>query len=694
MHPYSIAESPRDRLIDRELSWLAFNERVLELAEDETTPVLERCRFLGIFSSNLDDFVMIRVATLKRKIENGIAKPNTAGFTPIELMHELSSRIQALVQRQSDCFHNSVLPALQSNGIDLVTWDQLSPDEITFVTNIFTKNIYPVLTPLAVDPSHPFPYISGLSLNIAVVLQGEQPEEELFARVKVPSNLPRFIQTSNGGTKRLIAIEHVIVANLHELFHGVEVKNHYMFRLTRNADLEIEEEESEDILASMEQELLRRKFGPPVRLEVDRDIDPELLVTLMDELDIDVQDISRYKSPLDLTGLNQIADLDIPKLKFPAWSNQVAPALRAVDADDDQGFFEVISHGEVLLHHPYESFNSSVVRFLETAARDPHVLAIKQTLYRTSGDSPIVQALIEAAEAGKQVLAVVEIRARFDEQANVRWARKLEDAGVHVVYGVVGLKTHAKLSMVVRQEGGIIRRYVHMGTGNYHPKTARLYEDFGILSADGLLGDDVNKLFNQLSGFAPQTHFSRILVAPRTLRKGLLEKIENEIENKKAGKPAFIRMKLNSLLDEEFIEALYKASQHGVPVELIVRGICAIRAGVPGLSENIRAISILGRFLEHSRIFHFANGGDDEHWIGSADLMHRNLDRRVESLVKIISPEHKRTLNRALDGYLAETTSSWHMHQDGLWQREVRAASGERLDDFQMKALEWYRNRA
>ncbi len=694
MHSYSIAESPRDRLIDRELSWLAFNERVLELAEDETTPLLERCRFLSIFSSNLDDFVMIRVATLKRKIDNGITKTNPAGYTPLQLMSTLSHRIQDLVERQTNCFHNSVLPALREQGIDLVSWDQLSEDEKKNVTAIFTTKVFPVLTPLAIDPAHPFPYISGLSLNIAVILKNPDSDQELFARVKVPSNLPRFIQTSVGDTKRLIATEHVIIANLHELFHGMEVINNYMFRLTRNADLEIEEDDSDDLLASMEQELLRRKFGPPVRLEVDRDMDSELLTTLMDELDINVQDISRYKSPLDLTGLTQIADLDIPALKFPRWDNQVAMDLRAVDADDDQGFFEVIARKEILLHHPYESFNSSVVRFLEAAARDPHVLAIKQTLYRTSGDSPIVQALIEAAEAGKQVLAVVEIRARFDEQANVRWARKLEDAGVHVVYGVLGLKTHAKLSMVVRQESGAIRRYVHMGTGNYHPKTARLYEDFGILSADPILGDDVNKLFNQLSGFAPQTHFSRILVAPRTLRHGLLERIENEIRNQKDGKPAFIRMKLNSLLDEEFIEALYKASQHGVKIQLVVRGICAIRCGVPGLSENIEARSILGRFLEHSRIFHFANGGEEEHWIGSADLMHRNLDRRVESLVKIVAPDHKRTLNRALDGYLADTTSSWHMHVDGHWERVTRSSDGERLEDFQMKAIEWYRNRA
>ena len=694
VHPYSIAESPRDRLIDRELSWLAFNERVLELAEDETTPLLERCRFLAIFSSNLDDFVMIRVATLKRKIENGLTKSNTAGFAPLELMSTLSSKIQELVERQTNCFHNSVLPSLREKGIDLVSWDQLSEDERKHVNAVFTTKVFPVLTPLAIDPSHPFPYISGLSLNIAVILKNPDSDAELFARVKVPSNLPRFIQTSVGDTKRLIATEHVIIANLQELFHGMQVLNNYMFRLTRNADLEIEEDDSDDLLASMEQELLRRKFGPPVRLEVDRDMESELLSTLMDELDINIQDISRYKSPLDLTGLGQIADLDIPALKFPSWNNQVAMDLRAIGEDDDTGIFEVIARKEILLHHPYESFNSSVVRFLETAARDPHVLAIKQTLYRTSGDSPIVQALIEAAEAGKQVLAVVEIRARFDEQANVRWARKLEDAGVHVVYGVVGLKTHAKLSMVVRQEGGVIRRYVHMGTGNYHPKTARLYEDFGLLSADSLLGDDVNKLFNQLSGFAPQTHFSRILVAPRTVRKGLLERIETEIENKKAGKPAFIRMKLNSLLDEEFIEALYKASQHGVKIELVVRGICAIRVGVPGLSENIRAVSILGRFLEHSRIFHFANGGEDEHWIGSADLMHRNLDRRVESLVKIVDPEHKRTLNLALDGYLSSETSGWHMRIDGHWERVTRSESGERLEDFQMKALEWYRNRA
>jgi polyphosphate kinase len=473
----------------------------------------------------------------------------------------------------------------------------------------------------------------------------------------------------------------------------MEISNVYTFRITRNADLELEEEESEDLLASMEQELLRRKFGPPVRLEVGLGMDDELLETLKEELKIKDEDISKYPEPLDLTGLNQIADIDRPDLKFEAFRNQVAWDLRDVEPDSTEAFFEALKRREVILHHPYESFSSSVVRFIESAATDPHVLAIKQTLYRTSGDSPIVEALIEAAEAGKQVLAVIEIRARFDEQANVRWARKLEDAGVHVVYGLVGFKTHAKLSLVVRQESGAIRRYVHMGTGNYNPKTARMYEDFGILSADPILGDDVNKLFNQLSGFAPQTSFERLLVAPRTLRSGLLEKIQREIDNKNAGKPALIRMKLNSILDEEFIELLYKASAAGVEVELVVRGICAIRGGVPGLSENIRVISILGRFLEHSRIFHFADGGENELWIGSADLMHRNLDRRVESMVMIKQADHKRMLLRALDSYLAPTTAHWNMNASGTWDRITKDSSGADLSDLHQQVINWYRAR-
>jgi len=688
-----LSKDPRATLVDRELSWLDFNERVLELAENPDTPLLERCRFLAIFSSNLDDFFMIRVATLKRKLESGVTKPNTAGYTPSQLMTALSLKTQELIQRQTKCFHDVVNPALHDAGIHIVNLEELTADESTYVDAIFQEKIFPVLTPLAVDPSHPFPYISGLSLNLAVVVKKPDSEEDLFARVKVPSNLPRFIETAKGDARRFIPLEQVIIANLQHLFPGMQLENYFTFRLTRNADLELEEEESEDLLASMEQELLRRKFGPPVRLEVDRDIKGDLLETLMEELGVKEEDVSRYQEPLDLTGLNRIADIDMPALKFQAFRNQVAKDLRDVDLDSPESMFDAIRRHEILLHHPYESFTSSVVRFLEDAAIDPHVLAIKQTLYRTSGDSPIVAALIEAAEAGKQVLAVIEIRARFDEQANVRWARKLEDAGVHVVYGLVGLKTHAKLSLVVREEPTGIRRYVHIGTGNYNPKTARLYEDFGLLSADPELGDDVNKLFNQLSGFAPQTSFTRMLVAPRTIRPGLLERIEREVENHKAGKPSGIRIKLNSILDEEFIEALYRASQHGVKVELVVRGICAIRAGVPGLSENISVRSVLGRFLEHSRIFHFSNGGTDELWIGSADLMHRNLDRRVESMVRITQADHKRMLMRALDSYLSPSTACWHMKPDGSWAFIDTDESGAKLPNFHAQVVDWYRAR-
>jgi polyphosphate kinase len=688
-----LAANPRETLVDRELSWLAFNERVLELAEDVSIPLLERARFLSIFSSNLDDFFMIRVATLKRKLESGVTKVNTAGYSPTQLMTELSKKTQELIDRQSKCFHESVYPALTSEKINLIKWEDLTPEERAVVDVTFQSKIFPVLTPLAVDPSHPFPYISGLSLNLAVVVKNPESETELFARIKVPSNLPRFIETAKGEERRFIPLEQVITAHIGDLFPGMEILYFYTFRVTRNADLELEEEESEDLLATMEQELLRRKFGPPVRLEVDRDIDQELLQTLMDELQVKEEDILRYPEPLDLTGLNQIADIDRPDLKYPAFRSQVAWDLRDVDPDSREEFFDAIRRREIMLHHPYESFTSSVVRFLESAAQDPKVLAIKQTLYRTSGDSPIVEALIEAAESGKQVLAVIEIRARFDEQANVRWARKLEDAGVHVVYGLVGHKTHAKLSLVVREEAGGIRRYVHIGTGNYNPKTARLYEDFGILSADPVVGEDVNKLFNQLSGFAPQTSFERLLVAPRTLRSGLLAKIQNEINNKKAGKPAGIRMKLNSIMDEEFIELMYQASNAGVKIELVVRGICALRPGVPGLSENITVRSILGRFLEHSRIFYFANSGEEEVWIGSADLMHRNLDRRVESMVRIDQTDHKRMLFRALDSYLAPTTVRWEMASNGDWKHISTSSSGEPLTELHDQVIKWYRAR-
>ena len=691
MSNHLISTNPRERLIDRELSWLAFNERVLELAEDASNPLLERCRFLAIFSSNLDDFFMIRVASVKRKLGSGVTKKNTAGFTPFELMAEISKKTQELIARQTKCFQTDILPKLAQNGIEITDWESLTEDEKSYINKIFTNRIFPVLTPLAVDPSHPFPYISGLSLNLAVLVKQPETNEELFARVKVPASLPRFIETAEFAGTKFIPLEKVIIANLHQLFPGMEIEDYYTFRITRNADLELEEEESENLLESMEQELLRRKFGPPVRLEVASDIGSDLLNRLKTELSIREEDISRYKEPLDLTGLNRIADLDRPELKFVPFRNQVAHELREVDPDSNEEFFAAIRRNEILLHHPYDSFNSSVVRFLEAAATDPNVLAIKQTLYRTSGDSPIVNALIEAAEAGKQVLAVIEIRARFDEQANVRWARKLEDVGVHVVYGLVGFKTHAKLSLVVREEGNTVRRYSHVGTGNYNPKTARMYEDLGLLSANDELGEDLNKLFNQLSGFAPQYSYNRLLVAPRTIRSGLLEKINREIENKKAGKHAFIRLKLNSLLDEEFVEALYRASIAGVEIDLVVRGICSLLPGIPGVSENIRVRSVLGRFLEHSRIFQFANGGEDEIYIGSADLMDRNLNRRVESLVQITRPEHKKELIKVFDLYVSSTTSGWHLLPTGKWLKVDKAPDGSPLNDLQATMIDSYR---
>jgi polyphosphate kinase len=634
---------------------------------------------------------MIRVATCKRKLESGVTEKNTAGYAPFELIAEISKKTQVLISRQTKCFYEDLMPKLKENGIEIIDWNKLSPDEIEYINKIFTKRIFPVLTPLAVDPSHPFPYISGLSLNLAVLVKQPDTNEELFARVKVPASLPRFIETAEFASTRFIPLEKVIIANLHQLFPGMQIEDYYTFRITRNADLELEEEESENLLQTMEQELLRRKFGPPVRLEVPSDIDSDLLQRLKVELSISDEDISRYKEPLDLTGLNRIADLDRPELKFAPFRNQVAQELREIDLDSNDEYFAAIRRHEILLHHPYDSFNSSVVRFLEAAATDPHVLAIKQTLYRTSGDSPIVNALIEAAEAGKQVLAVIEIRARFDEQANVRWARKLEDVGVHVVYGLVGFKTHAKLSLIVREEGGIVRRYSHVGTGNYNPKTARMYEDLGILSADDQLGEDLNKLFNQLSGFAPQYSYNRLIVAPKSIRPELISKIEREIDNKRLGKYAYIRLKLNSLLDEEFVEALYKASIAGVEIDLVTRGICALLPGIPGVSENIRVRSVLGRFLEHSRIFHFANGGDDEIYIGSADLMDRNLNRRVESLVKITRNEHKKSLIAIFDQYLASTTAAWHLLPDGKWLRVDKDPSGKPLVDLQAVIINSYR---
>jgi polyphosphate kinase len=606
-------------------------------------------------------------------------------------MKAISARTHQLVSRQSNIFKNELLPELRKSGIEIVEWEELDSDERKFVSKIFSDRIFPVLTPLAVDPSHPFPYISGLSLNLAVIVKNPTTGAVFFARVKVPPILNRFMPVGPSKAHRYIPLESVIAIHLQELFPGMIIEDHYTFRVTRNQDLDLDEEDSENLLISLEQELQRRRFGPPVRLEIEEGIDTSRLESLAEHLQINPENIISVPNPMDLTSLNKIADLDFPELKFAPFRSRTTKSLKEVDTEDTDMFFSAIRQGEILLHHPYESFTSSVVGFLESAARDPHVLAIKQTLYRTSGDSPIVEALIEAAEAGKQVLAVIEIRARFDEQANVRWARKLESVGVHVVYGLMGLKTHAKLSLVVRDEPTGIRSYCHIGTGNYNPKTARMYEDLGILSSDQELTDDLSKLFNQLSGFAPQSTYGRLLVAPRTLRPGLIERIDQEIQNAKDGMPSGIQLKLNSLLDEEFVEKLYEASQAGVPVDLLIRGICALKPGVPGLSENIKVRSILGRFLEHSRIFHFTNAGEDEYWIGSADLMGRNLNRRVESLVRIDKKSHKEYLQEILELGLSDEVSSWHLTGD-QWIRHTTNLSGRTLKNLHSLFAKRFKN--
>jgi polyphosphate kinase len=668
---------------DRELTWLDFDTRVLELTEDPTIPLLERVRFLAIFSSNLDEFFMVRVASLKAKIERGVTTPNSAGYTPRELLKMVLSRTQNLVNIQAERFKDVIVPELATHGIEFCKISELTDEERSQLKDYYDKRVFPVLTPLVVDPSHPFPYISGLSLNIGINIESSEDQDISFARVKIPTNLPRFIRTSDKSKIRFVLIDELIAEHLSALFPGVTLKDHFFFRVTRNQDLDLDEDETDDILETMEKELTRRRFGPPVRLEVDKVIQPEVLNELMDELKIEPIDVLKYDSPLDLRSLNQIADLDFPELKYPPFRSETAPELRDVDLDSSDSYFTALRKGEILLHHPYQSFTTSVVNFLENAARDPHVLAIKQTLYRTSGDSPIVQALIEAAEAGKQVLAVIEIRARFDEMANVLWARKLEEVGVHVVYGLMGLKTHAKLSLVVREEGDTLRRYCHVGTGNYNPKTARFYDDLGILSADPILGEDLSRLFNELSGYSTKHEYSRLLVAPHSMRKGLIARIKRETRNHLDGKPAWIRFKLNSLLDEEIIDHLYEAADAGVKVEIVVRGICSIRLNTQARRENIKVRSILGRFLEHSRIYYFRNGGAEDYFIGSADMMHRNLDRRVESLVLIESEKHKQRLAAILDDSISDKYSTWKLTNENNWVRNIKDHEGNYLVNFQ-----------
>jgi len=673
---------PEDRFLNREVSWLDFNARVLALARDRSAPVLERAKFLAIFASNLDEFFMVRVAGLKRRHSMGLGVRSADGLGTREQLARISKRARELAAEHARCFLEDVRPALAEAGLRLVLWRELPAEEQVPLHDYFRTHVFPVLTPLAVDPAHPFPYISGLSLNLAVLVRDPSSGTEHFARVKVPNNVSRFVPVRSAETvTSYLPLEELIGAHLQQLFPGLEVTAHHPFRVTRNTDVEVEEDRDEDLLQAMERELARRRFGPAVRLEVGRDIDDHVLDLLVRELEITAHDVMQVPGLLDLTSLWQLYEVDRPDLKEEPFVPATHPRLAEGETASD--IFAALREGDVLVHHPYDSFATSVQRFIEQAAADPQVLAIKQTLYRTSGDSPIVDALIDAAHAGKQVVVLVEITARFDEQANIRWARALEKAGCHVVYGLMGLKTHCKTSLVVRQEKGRLRRYAHIGTGNYNPKTARIYEDLGLLTADAEVGADLTDLFNTLTGYSRQTEYRTLMVAPHGIRAGLVERIETQAELARAGRPSRVRLKANSVVDEAVIDALYRASRAGVPVELLVRGICALRPGVPGLSETVQVRSIVGRFLEHSRLMVFGDavGGGAEHWLGSADLMHRNLDRRVETLVRVKDPVVQRQLDSLLDRAMAPTTQHWELQEDGRWVQ--LPAPGESRRDMQ-----------
>ena len=694
------APLPKDRFFDRELSWLKFNQRVLECAENEDMPLLERANFAAIFASNLDEFFMVRVAGLKRRIDSGIAVPSAAGLSPRQQLRAISETAHRLQDEHAHYTIDTILPELEKERIVLLTWDKLTSSEQERLSRYYRQQVFPVLTPLAVDPAHPFPYISGGSINLAVIVENPASGKSHFARVKIPGNLPRLVpvddmtdEESKDERYGFIAMEKLIAAHLESLFPGMIIKEARSFRVTRNEDIDVEEDDAENLLNAMEKELLRRRFGPPIRLEITDTTSPFLSQLLADQLGVSQDEVYRLPSPLDLTVLFELGSVDRPDLKnrpfVPTTNRQIAE----VESSRAQDIFAAIRERDILLHHPYDSFSTSVQAFLAQAAADPKVLAIKQTLYRTSSNSPIIDALIDAAHAGKQVLALVEIKARFDEDANIAWARKLERAGVHVVYGIVGLKTHCKLIEVVRQEADGLRRYCHVGTGNYNPKTARLYTDLGLLTCDPVVGQDLTRRFNQLSGYAPKSSFHRLLVAPRTVRTGLIQRIRREEDAARAGKEAWIKIKVNSIVDEKTIDALYRASQAGVKIDIVERGICALKPGVPGLSENIRVRSILGRFLEHSRIYAFCNAdgpqigegpaSGPEVYIGSADLMHRNLDRRVEALVRVTAPEQVDGLIKYVDLQMADSTMSWHMQPDGTYVLHTKDDEGRPLVDSQ-----------
>ena len=673
-----------DRFLDRELSWLHFNQRVLELAEDTNLPLLERVRYTAIFASNLDEFFMVRVAGLKRRIAAGVAVRAASGMLPLDVLHGIWTSTREQMERHARLFREELVPALADKDIELARWSDLDKDEQKQCKRLFRDRVFPVLTPLAVDPAHPFPYISGLSLNLAVLVRNPKTEKEHFARVKVPPIFKRFVPLGN---QRFVPLEDVIGEHLKRLFPGMDVLEVHTFRVTRNEDLDVEEDDAENLLAALEKELLRRRFGPPVRLEVEESISPAVLDLLVSELGVSEDEVFRLGGPLDLSGLHDIADLRREELRFPSFIPATHRQLAEVESSAPVDVFKATQRHDVLLHHPYDSFATSVQRFIEQAAADPHVLAIKQTLYRTSGDSPIIDALVDAAESGKQVLVIVELKARFDEQANIRWARQLEQAGCHVVYGLVGLKTHCKLAMVVRDEPEGIRRYTHIGTGNYNSKTARLYEDLGLITTDEKIGEDVAHLFNNLSGYSRNASYDELLVAPDSVRSGLLDQIHREIAHHRAGRPARIRMKANSVVDEATIDGLYLASQEGVPIQLLIRGICSLRPGVPGLSETIEVRSVLGRFLEHSRVFWFENGGEPIAWIGSADLMHRNLDRRVEVLVRLPDQDNVDEVAHLLDVAFDDDTGAWLLDSSGDWHRNGGAT------DLQAVLIERQRRR-
>jgi polyphosphate kinase len=675
-----LPEAPR--YLNRELSRLDFDERVLAMAEDPKLPVLERVRFLAIFSQNLDDFFQVRVAGLKEQVLAAVAVASPDGMSPLEQLRVIRTRVEGVVDRQVGLFNREIVPALAEAGITLVRGADVTKRELSQLHTVFRQQIFPVLTPLAVDPGHPFPYISHLSLNLAVMVRDPQRHQQRFARVKVPPVLPRFIPLVEG--QRYVPLEDVIALHLQALFPGMEVVANHPFRVTRDGDLDDVDSDAEDLLAAIQTELRRRRrHARVVRLEVDPGMSPEVLELLTRELELQPSDVYQADGLLDMGSLHALFALDRPDLKEEPWTPTTQPRLRGLGAEVPD-LFAVLRAGDVLAHHPYDSFATSVEAFIDHAASDPDVLAIKQTLYRTSGPgSPIVRALIRAAERGKQVAALVELKARGDEQANIGWARALEEANVHVVYGLVGLKTHAKVTLVVRREGKHIQHYLHVGTGNYNPSTAHAYEDVSLLSADADLGADVTELFNMLTGYSRQHRYRKLLVAPTSLRANITQLIERE------GKPGGrIIIKVNNLIDPPIIDALYGASQAGAQVDLIVRSMCSLRPGVPGLSERIRVRSIVGRFLEHSRIFVFGDGADAEYYLGSSDLMQRNLDRRVEAVAPVSDRSLRERLSQILELFLADDVLAWELCSDGRWQRVPTVNGLNSHKRFQELALE------